>query len=207
MNEIPYNDELARDEAEPRYAPDGPFIEPTRERVRRVWWAFFWPQLLAMVVIAFASGPVETWLSVHGYLSAGQLKFALRLAGIWFWSTIMLGAMDYALGRSFREFRVALVPATAEDVTPLRRTFGRIARVTWGYLWRVWVLKVIFGLIVLFWPSSILHASSQLSPGPMDAIETALDIALTAAIGLYVFRDGIVGQVFGDARVALLPLR
>ena len=181
------------------------FLKPTNQRVLRVWWAFFWPQLVATIAIELAGPHVTQWIVERGYLSAKTLQSAAPLFWIWFWLTLMIGAMDYAIGRKFRDFRVALVPAKGGEPKPLDRTFARVGRVSWRFFWLSLVYGIAFG-IVLYLPAMLIAESFGPQQRTLEAIQNVLGTLLGAGTGFYVFKNHIIDDFFDDVRVRLLPI-
>jgi hypothetical protein len=202
VTDIPCTDETVRDGAEPERDPR--FLEPTRERALRVWWSFFWPWLVVSTLFDIASPRVGDWIVAHGYMSAKTLHSAMPLFGIWLSVTLLMGAMDYALSRKYRDFRVALV-AKGGDATPLERTFARVGRVTWRGFWWFVLYYVIFGLLFLDYPILVITQSFGLQPGTLEIVRTVLGMFFAAVIGFYVFKHHIIDHAAGDAEVRLLP--
>ena len=112
--------------------------------------------------------------------------------------------MHYVLAKEFQHFRVALVDASDFNrFQEVPRTFGRVIRIWFAYSWRVWVynlvLYVVAGFVVGFFTNVVTR-----SPIVADAVNVGFRFVVTGAVGLYVFYDRILDDVFADARVCLL---
>jgi hypothetical protein len=109
-------------------------------------------------------------------------------------------------GKRLRNFRIALLAnAGSGAANPLPRTLHRTLRVWWAFIWRVIVFSVIVriaGSIALGSIVAILSATGRAMAVLMPLI---MQVAIDAAVGLFVMYSAILDEQFGDFRVALLP--
>jgi hypothetical protein len=113
-------------------------------------------------------------------------------------------AMYYILGKTFRHFKIGLVSAGNFDrPQTVERTTNRVARVWFAYSWRA----LVYGLIATFvtsFPLGTLAGAFERIPLIAPTLRFIFQLAISGAVGLYVFYNNILDENFGDARVCLL---
>ncbi len=172
------NIEALQPGATPKATPQ--FLDPTWSQSLRVWWSFFWPQALVAGVLDF-------------------IAFANPLARFLIVSAVMIGAMEYALSRSFPDFHVELVRPLQGDPQPLPKTFTRVFSITWEYAWRIWFYSLVLGLFVA------LPILFVVGPKPLDSIAANVVFwVVGAAMSYYIFSTHIVNGIVDDAQVEFI---
>jgi hypothetical protein len=99
------------------------------------------------------------------------------------------------LGKSFRSFRVALLPRDPLSGTEaLSRSFGRTIRVWWAFCWRT----VVYSLIVRFAGSVALGFTigilSSMSRAAAAWVPLIAQVVIDGAVGLFVNLFGDLGR-------------
>lgn len=168
---------------------DSAYIQPTFHHALRIWWAFYWPWAIASTLFQFG------WLKTFSMSILLPMMFSFALGYY---------VMYYILGKRFRRFRVALVDE--KDFSHLQevpRTFDRVVRIWWAYMWRVWVtLYIAGGSIYLLFGGFVKSVVVSRTTGAI--LDVAMYLVLAGAAGLYVFYDTILDDVFAGARVCVL---
>jgi hypothetical protein len=182
------------------------YIQPTLNHGLRVWWAYYWPTTLIILAISLN---VAFFLGI--FVATGALSPSVaRTVAVWqtyLWMFIVsFFTIRYILGKRLRNFRIALLAnAGSGAANPLPRTLHRTLRVWWAFIWRVIVFSVIVriaGSIALGSIVAILSATGRAMAVLMPLI---MQVAIDAAVGLFVMYSAILDEQFGDFRVALLP--
>jgi hypothetical protein len=177
----------------PRTAvPDGldsRYIQPTFPHALRIWWAFYWPWAIASTLFEIG------WMKTFSTSILFPMMFSFALGYY---------VMYYILGKRFRSFRVALVDEKDfSDLQEVPRTFDRVVRIWWAYMWRVWLtLYIAGGSIYLLFSGFVKSVVVFSTTGAV--VDIAMYLVLAGATGLYVFYDTILDDVFAGARVCVL---
>lgn len=189
---------------EPKPA-DG-YIQPTLSHGLRVWWAYFWPTTVIAGLLQFCCG---FWLRLM-YVRADIDAHALRMASLIvpYATTAGVGLLifRYLLGKRFRHFRLALLPAgSVSATTPLRPIWRRTIRVWWTFAWRAVVYTVIFSFLISVSLGWLIALLSEINPSTAGLVPLIVNLAIGAAVGLFIIYSNVLDEEFGDFRVALLP--
>jgi hypothetical protein len=121
------------------------YIQPTLGHGLRVWWAYYWPtSLISIVILGFST---VLWRKAweNGMLSGCAVAWADRIMPFLVVYIVSVPTIRYVLGKSFRSFRVALLPrhlSSSAEVLPA--SFRRSIRVWWDG-------ATFLLLLVLFW--------------------------------------------------------
>jgi hypothetical protein len=169
---------------------DPEFLDPTREQTFRVWCAFFWPQAAAMVASSLLN------LSVP----SNGLAFVDPLFRLLAWFALILAGLRYAFGRTYPDFRVALVRPLEGDTTPLPLTLDSLSAIAWGYLWRTFLATLFLGFIVAI-PIALVAGDKKPLAGPVG---TLLIFLFVSGLSYYIFQASIINGIFDDVQVELL---
>jgi hypothetical protein len=184
---------------------DGKYVHPTFNYALRIWWAFYWPVNLIILITAFGFDGLEAVLLQNGIGTPVVWLFGMFTVLFAVVTVVSYLVMHYVLGKKFRNFRVAMV-ASADPQNPqvVERTFERVIRVWFAYWWR----NILFGLILSFVtsiPVGIVLAVFTRMPRAHAIASTLVQVALNGLVGLYIFYNNIIDEKFGDAHVTLLP--
>ena len=181
------------------------YVQPTLGHGLRIWWAYYWPTSLVslVLIIVLTIALRKAW--ENGTFSTYVVLWSSRILPYVVAYGISMVTIRYVLGRTFRSFRVALLPRDGSSTTPLPRSFRRTIRVWWAFSWRL----IVFSLIVRFAGGVALGFTVGIlsSMGRVMAIlaPLLLQIAIDGAVGLFVIYSAILDEQFADFRVALLP--
>ena len=182
------------------------YIQPTLGHGLRVWWAYYWPtSLISIVILGFSTVLLrKAW--ENGMLSGHAVAWADRIIPFLVVYSVSVPTIRYVLGKSFRSFRVALLPrnlSSSAEVLPA--SFRRSIRVWWEFSWRAVVYSVIVrfaGSIALSLTLGILSSLGRLMAA---LVPIAFQVVIDGAVGLFVVYSAILDEEYGDFRVALLP--
>jgi hypothetical protein len=187
-------------------APGSPYIQPTFNYALRIWWAFYWPLQVALIITAIGligfTLLLARTIGMRGRQGLILLIFVILLAVA---AVVSYFVMHYILAKRFRHFRVALISnSDPQHPQVVERTFERVIRVWFAYWWR----SVLFGLVAAFvasFPLSVLTAPLTRMPLAHPLVSNGLQFAVSAMVGLFIFYNNIIDERFGDAQVTLLP--
>jgi hypothetical protein len=181
------------------------YIQPDMNYALRVWWAYYWPCACASIVLDFLYKNVlvsATPRHIRPVLNIPYGVTPLVLLSAYLLVTIFV--MRYVLGKTFGNFRIALLTPDFASPQPLPITFARALQVWWFFTWRVFLYSLL-GLMFVIYPLGMFVG--LFNPTPMVS-KLSLDILkflMTAAISLYIIYSDILDEDMGDFHVALLP--
>jgi len=182
------------------------YIQPSLSHGLRVWWAYYWPtSLISVVLIGMISVAFRiAWQD--GLVSGNLVRWASIILPYVVTYAISLFIIHYILAKRFRHFRIALL---ARDISStdqsLPRTSRRTIRVWWAFSWRAVVLSVIVRFAGSLAIGFVLAALSMMGPAMAAVVPIVFQVIIDGAVGLFVMYSAILGEEFGDFRVALLP--
>ena len=182
------------------------YVQPSLGHGLRIWWAYYWPtSLVSLFVVVFLNFLLrKAWenalISGHVVLWSSRISPYVVVYGF------SVFTIRYVLGKSFRSFRVALLPRDPLSHTEaMSRSFGRTIRVWWAFCWRT----VVYSLIVRFAGSVALGFTvgilSSMSRAMAAWVPLIAQVVIDGAVGLFVIYSAILDEEFADFRVALLP--
>jgi len=182
------------------------YVQPSLGHGLRIWWAYYWrTSLVSLFVVGFLTFLLrKAWenLLIPGHVIL-WFSWILPYVVVYGFSIFTI---RYVLGKSFRSFRVALLPRDPLSGTEaLSRSFGRTIRVWWAFCWRT----VVYSLIVRFAGSVALGFTigilSSMSRAMATWVPIIAQVVIDGAVGLFVIYSAILDEEFADFRVALLP--
>jgi hypothetical protein len=113
------------------------YIQPNLGHGLRIWWAYYWPTTLISLILGYLLGIVVRALWENFILPARTLVPVTRFGPYVINYVVALFVMRYVLGKTFRHFRLGLVPSgSAAPAETLKPTFVRTLRVWWMFTWR-----------------------------------------------------------------------
>lgn len=182
------------------------YLQPTLGHGLRVWWAYYWPTFLISAVML----GTLTWLLRKGWenliLSTPVVLWSNRILPYAVTYGVSIFMLRYVLGKSFRSFRIVLLPRDRVSGTEgLPRSIGRTMRVWWAFCWRSVVLSLIVrfaGGVALGFTVGILSSVSRVMAVLAPIM---LQIGIDGAVGLFVMYSAILDEEFSDFRVSLIP--
>src|SRR5277367_40056 len=129
----------------PQPSPTTPYIQPNFNYALRVWWAFYWPTNLASFILAWLLQIGTLHLYENTAIPAKFVLYSLQAGPYVITYTIAIFVMRYVLGKTFRNFRIALVSTDPSSPQPLPVTFSRSIRVWWTYSIAIFVMRYVLG--------------------------------------------------------------
>lgn len=187
-------------------ASESQYVQPTFNYALRIWWAFYWPLNLSLFVAVLGCvGLTVLVVRTMGFRPGSSwllLMFAIVLGvGL----IVSYFVMHYILAKRFRHFRVALI-SNLDPQHPqiVERSFERVIRVWFAYWWRNVVFGFVAGFVATF-PMNVITAPLTRMPVAHGTVSTALQVAVSAIVGLFIFYNNIIDERFGGAQVTLLP--
>ncbi len=182
------------------------FVQPTFPYALRVWWAYYWRTSL----ISFAIFAVVAFVLAAGVgilISASAFLWARRVLTYAITYLVAFFVIRYVLGKSFRNFRIALLPRdTTSGEQPLRRTFRRTVPVWWAFSWRTFVYSLIVSFVATIPITIVVGILSAFGRAAATLAGLGVGAVIAGAVGMFVFYSNILGEEFGDFRICLLPL-
>jgi hypothetical protein len=189
-----------------RSSPLENYVQPTLGHGLRIWWAYYWPtSLVSLFIIVFLTFLLrKAWENV--LISAHVVLWSSRILPYVVVYGFSVFTIRYVLRKSFRSFRVALLPRDRLSGTEaMSRSFALTLRVWWAFCWRT----VVYSLIVRFAGSVALGFTigilSSMSRAAATLVPIIAQVVIDGAVGLFVIYSAILDEEFGDFRVALLP--
>jgi hypothetical protein len=182
------------------------YVQPNLGHGLRIWWAYYWPtSLISFIIIVVLSVLLrKAW--ENDVLSTQVVRWANRILPYLVVSAVSMLGIWRILGKRFHSFSIALLPrAPASGGEPLPRSFQRILRVWWEFIWRNIVYSVIFriaGSIALGMTIGIFAALAGRTGAFVSFVSQVL---IDGAVGLFVIYSGILDEEFADFRVTLVP--
>jgi len=189
----------------PQPSPTTPYIQPNFNYALRVWWAFYWPTNLASFILAWLLQIGTLHLYENTAIPAKFVLYTLQAGPYVITYTIAIFVMRYVLGKTFRNFRIALVSTDPSSPQPLPVTFSRSIRVWWTYSWRTLALSLL-GLAFVIYPLGWFVALFQPPPALAKTIFFILGLLVNCAFSLFILYSNVLDEAFSDFRVTLLPL-
>ena len=184
---------------------DSFYIQPTLNHGLRVWWAYFWPTSIVASVLNFCTQYWLRTLWAFNSISDRTLRIDLQTFPYLITAAVGLLVFRYLLGKRFRNFRIALLPAAMDSTQTLRPIWRRTVRVWWTFTWRTILYGVILSFLASVSLGMFLGMLSETSRAL--AVLTALirELAISGAVGLFVIYSNVLDEPFGEFRVALIP--
>jgi len=189
------------------------YIQPDLGHGLRIWWAFFWPVLLAtfafatsfgLVVRHFLDDPRVPMNVIFPFVKYRQLFVAA------FSVVIAFASFAYILRKRFRHFRIGLLSNYGQEgAERLSPTFSRTASVWWAYTWRATIYRLIAMVAVMFPLSWTLGFAEALLPRGAAILFSNFFVPtlIDALVGIYVIYANILDENISNFRVALVPLQ
>lgn len=182
------------------------YVQPTLGHGLRIWWAYYWPTSLAslLVIVLLTIALRKAWENL--LISTPVVLWSSRILPFVVVYGFSIFTIRYVLGKSFRTFRVALLPRDpASGPEVMSRSFSRTLRVWWAFCWR----SVIYSLLLRFAGSVALGFTigilSSMNRAAATLVPIIAQVVIDGAVGLFVIYSAILDEEFSDFRVALLP--
>lgn len=186
--------------------PDAVYIQPTLNHALRIWWAYYWPTSLAAGMIIFCGAFWLRLLYERVAISAHTLRISLIVLPYAATAAIGVLIFRYILGKRFRHFRIALLPAAGgSEATPLRPVWRRTIRVWWTFTWRSVIYGIVLGLLVGLSLGVVMAMLREMGGILAAFVPIIQGLIIGGAVGLFVIYSNILDEKFGDFKVVLLP--
>lgn len=179
-------------------------VQPTFNYALRVWWAYYWPTTLISFVIFSATIFFARRAYEELLISARVFLWGMRVLPYVVTYFVAIFVIRYILGKTFRHFRIALLPRTA-SAEPLPRTLQRTILVWWAFSWRTLVYSLIAMVAAQVTVGMFLGILSALGRVTAALAPLVAGTLIAGAVGMYVMYSNILGEEFGDFQVCLLP--
>jgi hypothetical protein len=181
------------------------YIQPDMNYALRVWWAYYWRTALASIFFDVIYKNVlmsTTPRHIRPVLKISDVLIPIVLLAAYLLITIFV--MRYVLGKTFGNFRIALLTPDFASPQPLPVTFARALRVWWYFTWRVFLFSLL-GLMFVIFPLGMFVSLFNPTPAVSELSLDILKFLMTAGISLYIIYSDILDEDMGDFHVALLP--
>ena len=181
------------------------YIQPNLGHGLRIWWAYYWPTTAISLILGYLMGMAVRALWENFIVSARALVPVTRFGPYVINYVVALFIMRYVLGKTFRHFRLGLVPSgTVGPAETLKPTFVRTLRVWWTFTWRT-VLYTVLSIVFVTYPMGMFVGLFKPSPLVANLVFLLLGFVTGAALSLFVIYSNILDEDIGDFRVVLLP--
>ena len=181
------------------------YLQPSLNYALRVWWAFYWPTNLVSFILAWLLQIITMRLYENTAIPAKFVLYTLQAGPYVITYTVAIPVMHYVLGKTFRNFRIALVSTDPASPQPLPVTLSRSIQVWWTYSWRTLALSLL-GLAFVIYPLGWFVALFQPPPALAKTIFFILGLLVNCAFSLFILYSNVLDEAFSDFRVTLLPL-
>jgi hypothetical protein len=197
-------------EGEPHDSPATPsqesYVQPTLGHGLRIWWAYYWRNTLITAILFLGVVLVERPWFEKGYIPDWYYLPTMRYAPFLITYAVAIPVLYMILRKKFRKFRIGLVSCQdgvlGDQVLPA--TLRRTLRIWWAFSWRTFILGLIVSFVAL--PVKMLVAAlSTLLPQFAEGFVFLAQLAIDAAVGLFVIYNSILDEGFSDFQVCLLP--
>jgi hypothetical protein len=181
------------------------YIQPDMNYALRVWWAYYWRTALASIFFDVIYKNVlmsTTPRHIRPVLKISDVLIPIVLLAAYLLITIFV--MRYVLGKTFGNFRIALLTPDFASPQPLPVTFARALRVWWYFTWRVFLFSLL-GLMFVIFPLGMFVSLFNPTPAVSELSLDILKFLMTAGISLYIIYSDILDEDMGDFHVARLP--
>jgi len=182
------------------------YVQPNLGHGLRIWWAYYWPtSLISFIIIVVLSVLLrKAW--ENDVLSTQVVRWANRILPYLVVSAVSMLGIWRILGKRFHSFSIALLPrAPASGGEPLPRSFQRILRIWWEFIWRNIVYSVIFRIAGSIALSMTIGIFAALAGRTGAFVSFVSQVLIDGAVGLFVIYSGILDEEFADFRVTLVP--
>ena len=181
------------------------FVQPTFPYALRVWWAYYWrTSLISFVIVAVGVFVLAAGVGI--FISARAFLLARRILPYAITYLVAFFVIRYVLGKSFRNFRIALLPRdTTSGKQPMPRTFRRTVPVWWAFSWRTFVYSLIVSFVATIPITIVVGILSEFGRAAATLAGFGVAEVIAGAVGMFVFYSNILGEEFGDFRICLLP--
>jgi hypothetical protein len=181
------------------------YIQPNLGHGLRIWWAYYWPTTLITLILGYLLGIVVRALWENFIVCAKALVPVTRFGPYVINYAVALFIMNYVLGKTFRHFRLGLVPSgSMGPADALKPTFARTLRVWWIFTWRT-VLYTGLSIVFVTYPMGMFVGLFNPTPNVARLIFLLLGFVTGGALSLFVIYSNILDEDIGDFRVVLLP--
>jgi hypothetical protein len=181
------------------------YIQPNLGHGLRIWWAYYWPTTVITLILGYLLGMAVRALWENFIVSARALVPVTRFGPYIINYVVALFVMHYVLGKTFRHFRLGLVPSGSAGLAEtLNPTFARTLRVWWIFTWRT-VLYTVLSIVFVTYPMGMFVGLFKPSPLVANLIFLLLGFVTGGALSLFVIYSNILDEDIGDFRVVLLP--
>jgi hypothetical protein len=181
------------------------YTQPNLGHGLRIWWAYYWPTTLITLVLSLLLGLVVTALWENFIVPAKALVPVTRFGPYVINYAVALFIMHYVLGKTFRHFRLGLIPKDSASLAQtLKPTFIRTLRVWWIFTWRT-VLYTVLCAVFVTYPMGMFVSLFKPSPLFASLFFQLLGFVTGGALSLFVIYSNILDENIGDFRVVLLP--
>jgi hypothetical protein len=181
------------------------YMQPNLGHGLRIWWAYYWPTTLISLILGYLLSMIVRALWENFIFPARALVPVTRFGPYVINYIVALFVMHYVLGKTFRHFRLGLVPSgSAGTAETLKATFVRTLRVWWIFTWRT-VLYTVLSIIFVTYPMGMFVGLFKPSPLVTSLIFLLLGFVTGGALSLFVIYSNILDEDIGDFRVVLLP--
>jgi len=181
------------------------YLQPDITHGLRIWWAYYWPTTVVVILasfwmmftirIVYERFEVPDWVLEYPQRYG---VYVIQLIADYF-------AVYYVLHRSFRRFRIALLPkGFAPGATALKVTLKRSTAVWWAFAWRRVIYTIIVWVVVTL-PAGVFLGIFRPSPAVSTIFMVCLGFVTGAAISLFILYSNILDEDYLDFTVRVVP--
>lgn len=183
------------------------YVQPNLGHGLRIWWAFYWRNMLIALALTFVLGLVSEMFYETGAISL-EARNAISKVGpyvLGFLSAIFM--IHYVVRKRFKAFRIGLLSIQGDsfgrEVEPTR---SRTIRIWWTFTWRTTIYVIFLFIAANIVLSPVLGLGAAISPAAGMFVAQLVGTAVAGAASMFAIYSNILDEDIGDFRVSLLPI-
>src|SRR5271168_184519 len=189
----------------PNATPAGDYVQPTLNHGQRIWWAFYWRNILIAAVLGDVLGFVVMSLYERGTVSLEMRGYLLKIGPYVLSYSMAIFVLRYVIRRPFRRFRVGLLSIQGSGVPQeVPQTWIRTIRIWWTFTWRSSLVLIFLSFAASIPAGMVVGLAATLSLRLGQVLQGMIGVVLTGAASMYAIYSGILDEDFSDFRVSLL---
>lgn len=183
----------------------GNYLQPNITHGLRIWWAYYWPTTVVVILATFWMAFIIKFLYERFDIPGWVLRYPRTYGPYLIQLVADYFGVFYVLHRSFRRFRMALLPkGFAPDAAPLKVTLKRSSVVWWTFAWRRVIYTIIVWVVVTL-PAGVFLGIFRPSPVVSTIFMYGLSFVTGAAISLFIIYSNILDEDYLDFTVRVVP--
>ena len=181
------------------------YIQPTFNHALRIWWAFYWRNTLASIVLIVLLAMVVKDLDAADLLSDQAARVLRQMVPYVATFASAVFVLHWVVRKRFRKFRIGLI-SLRDTGAELAATRARTFRIWLAFMWRAVLYQLIIAFAGSIPLSFVVAVGASISPRMGLVARQLVQTAAAGAASMFVIYSNILDEDIGDSRVTLLPL-